>query len=68
MQQCIKMFISYLYEIKILIHCYILLDFLCELYYDVRIHEHQTQKRYKKYMCVCVCDVMRRFHEKLLFT
>jgi len=22
-------------------HCWILLDFLCELYYDARIHEHQ---------------------------
>jgi hypothetical protein len=27
-----------------LIHCCILLDFLCELYYDARIHEHQIQK------------------------
>jgi hypothetical protein len=27
--------------IKILIHCCILLDFLYELYYDARIHEHQ---------------------------
>ena len=26
---------------KIFIHCYILLDFLCELYYDARIREHQ---------------------------
>jgi hypothetical protein len=25
-----------------LIHCCILLDFLCELYYDARIHEHQV--------------------------
>ena len=33
---------SYKYEIKILIHCCILLDFLCELYYDARIHEHQN--------------------------
>jgi len=24
-----------------LVHCCILLDFLCELYYDARIHEHQ---------------------------
>ena len=28
--------------IKILIHCCILLDFLYELYYDARIHEHQV--------------------------
>jgi len=25
-----------------LIHCCILLDFLCELYYDARIHRHQV--------------------------
>jgi hypothetical protein len=25
-----------------LIHCCILLDFLCELYYDARIHEHHV--------------------------
>jgi hypothetical protein len=31
----------YKYEIKILIHCCILLDILCELYYDARIHKHQ---------------------------
>ena len=35
---------SYKYEIKILIHCCILLDFLCELYYDARIHEHQVSR------------------------
>jgi len=29
-----------------LIHCCILLDFLCELYYDARIHEHQVEKDY----------------------
>jgi hypothetical protein len=34
------------YEIKILIHCCILLDFLCELYYDARIHKHQVQEVY----------------------
>ena len=34
---------SYKYEIKILIHCCILLDFLCELYCDARIHEHQME-------------------------
>jgi hypothetical protein len=31
------------YEINILIHCYILLDFLCELYYDAQFHEHQIE-------------------------
>jgi hypothetical protein len=36
---------SYKFEIKILIHCCILLDFLCELYYDARIHEHQVYVR-----------------------
>jgi hypothetical protein len=30
------------YEIKILIHCRILLDFICELYYDAQIHKHQV--------------------------
>jgi hypothetical protein len=30
------------YEINILIHCCILMDFLCELYCDARIHEHQV--------------------------
>jgi len=42
MQQYIKFFfISYLYEIKILIYFCILLDFFfCELYYDERIHEY----------------------------
>ena len=25
-----------------MIHCCILLDFICELYYDARIHEHQV--------------------------
>jgi len=29
---------------KILIHCCILLDFICELYYDTRIHEHQQRE------------------------
>jgi hypothetical protein len=33
---------SYNYEIKILIYWSILLDFLCELYYDARIHENQA--------------------------
>jgi len=33
------------YEIKILIHHCILLDFLCELYYDARIHENQVYTR-----------------------
>ena len=31
---------SYKYEIKILIHCDILLDFLYKLYYDARIYKH----------------------------
>ena len=36
---------SYKYGIiKILIHCCILLDFICELYYDARIHEHQISQ------------------------
>jgi hypothetical protein len=26
-----------------LIRCCILLDFLCELYYDAQIHEHQVE-------------------------
>jgi hypothetical protein len=30
------------YKIKIFIHSCILLYFLCELYYDARIHEHQV--------------------------
>ena len=34
---------------KILIHCCILLDFLCELYYDARIHEHQTSSKVTVY-------------------
>jgi hypothetical protein len=34
---------SYQYEIKMLVHCCILLDFLCELYYDARMHEHQGE-------------------------
>jgi len=29
-----------------MIHCCILLDFLCELYYDARIHEHQISPHY----------------------
>ena len=33
---------SYKYKIKIFIHCCILLGFLCELYCDARIHEHQV--------------------------
>jgi len=34
---------SYKYEIQILIHCCILFDFLCKVYYDARIlHEHQA--------------------------
>jgi len=28
-----------------LVYCCILLDFLCELYYDARIHEYQTKGR-----------------------
>jgi len=27
-----------------MIHCCNLLDFLCELYYDARIHEHQERE------------------------
>jgi len=27
-------------------HCFILLDFPYELYYDARIHEHQTKSTY----------------------
>jgi hypothetical protein len=30
-----------IYEIKILINSCILLDFVCELYCDTHIHEHQ---------------------------
>ena len=38
---------SYKYGIiKILIRCCILLDFLYELYYDARIHEHQVHKQF----------------------
>jgi len=34
-------------------HCCILLDFLCELYYDARIHEH-NHLRLVSGMFVCV--------------
>jgi hypothetical protein len=37
-------------------HCCILLDFLCELYYDARIHEHQA-----------VCLVFLQFTILLLY-
>jgi len=41
---------SYKYEIKkCLIDYCILLDFFCELYYDVRIHEHQIIPKVAEY-------------------
>jgi hypothetical protein len=36
--------VSHKYEMKILIYCCSLLDFLCELYYEARIHEHKKEE------------------------
>ena len=54
---------SHKYEIKKnLIHCCILLDFLYELYYDARIHEHQACNIVIVVLyscddlCTCTCD------------
>jgi len=44
-------FIQILNKILI-IHCCILLDFLCELYYDARIHKHQLSGETSPLCCI----------------
>jgi hypothetical protein len=50
-----------IYEIKILIHCCILLDFICELNYYAQIHELQVSDRILSWACLKYYDYTWKF-------